>query len=231
MKEVHLNDADFCKEMKAVFLSNFPVVIFEFSGVYGLLAPNNSSGINALNKAKSRLNHKYYGSLLGDFSRCKEIFSNEFLLDELTFLKTFQGSIIRVPVKSDLEKIIIVHEGKHQILIENQLVQDKIAAFEKLIHEELPQSDFFLYPYLGPLCTSANISGDPSGGIKELSKARAFARDRKIPLLVHTDLLSDKLGSYPVFSLTNTGYSLERNGPNSDLISSKADLYYANFGM
>ena len=68
-----------------------------------------------------------------------------------------------------------------------------------------------------PLCTSANLSGDPRGTITDEARAAAFARDRGVRLWIRAPRDVDARGSYPVFSLSNEGFTVERDGPGAKL--------------
>jgi len=73
-----------------------------------------------------------------------------------------------------------------------------------------------------PLCTSANMSGDTDGPIIEQAKALSFAKERHIPLFIHTDLMGSEKGSYPIIEeLAEGQLRLARNGPQGEEILHK----------
>jgi hypothetical protein len=75
----------------------------------------------------------------------------------------------------------------------------------------------FPIPY--PLCTSANLSGHVEGSITELSKALNFGLERGVPLFIHTGMLGNQTGSYPIIEeLAQGELRLARKGPDGDAI-------------
>ena len=64
------------------------------------------------------------------------------------------------------------------------------------------------------ICTSANISGAPSGSITSLDRVRIFGKERGVSLLVRFKLeANEERGSFPIFSIDKEGYTIERKGP------------------
>jgi len=224
MIEIHFNDQDFCKKMVEVFESSFPVVLFEFRNVFGLLATNSLLGVEALNKTKNRLSGKFYGSFSGDLNRFSELIDDE-KINNLELLNNFVGSFIRVPVKAINKFNPVVNNGLHQTLIEDLPVRKKIAEFETEYLKIKKTSDFFAFNFQAPLCTSANESGDPNGGITNKEIALEFGKIKGIPLFVHTDLISDGLGSYPIFSLLDDKITTHRDGAETQNVLKKIQKY------
>jgi tRNA A37 threonylcarbamoyladenosine synthetase subunit TsaC/SUA5/YrdC len=74
------------------------------------------------------------------------------------------------------------------------------------------------HTFAAPLCTSANMSGDPNGSITEWDRAYEFAVDRRVPLVVRCDSTQELLGSYPIFWLQRERVRIDRVGPGMEEI-------------
>ena len=90
-------------------------------------------------------------------------------------------------------------------------------------------SPFFSFNHYAPICSSANISGDPHGSITSKQKALEFAKSRNIKLFVHSKLNALEQGSYPIFSIKhNLQVKIERKGLNDELILKKAEKLFSS---
>ena len=228
MKEITFQGLEFVEEAIKVFTSDLPVFAFEFSGVYGLMALNSIQGALALDRVKSRLPGKYYGSFLGDFNSFFQVTHPCKVEDCKKMISLFEGSFLRVPVYCKKNETYVIHEGQHQFLIETESTREVIFKLEIELKKRFPNSDFFVSNYQSPLCTSANESGDLSGGIQDREEALEFAFKKKIALFVHTGLHQKDSGSYPVFTMLNNQIQIVRNGPHDEEISRKVNEYLSN---
>ena len=212
MKEINLTDHNFLESVIGVFSSDNPVMILEFTGTYGLVAPNSLKGASALDLTKNRLEGKYYGSILGNCEAFSKILPNHVKNNKEDIINIFQGAFIRfeVPCKSPESKA--VKDSKHQVLIENPDFRKQIELVELMLMKQHSESDFFLENYQGLLCTSANISGDANGAITDLEQALEFGKAQGVALFVHSGLLIKNLGSYPSFYIGKEEITIERKG-------------------
>ena len=212
MKEINLKDDNFAEIVEGVFKSDNPVIILEFSGNYGLVSPNSLLGTSTLDNSKTRLDGKYYGSILGNFDAIRKILPSHIESNLKDFISIFERAFIRFDVDAKNTNSKVVKDGRHQVLIENPAFRKRIELVELKMMEGHPTSDFFNVNYQGLLCTSANISGDPNGAITDLDKVIEFGKNKGIELLVHSGLMKQKIGSYPSFYIGKEDISIERKG-------------------
>ena len=223
MKEIYSNDSYFINEVCNVFQSSRPVFIFEFSGVYGLIASNSIEGVNAINETKKRLPNKFYSTVFGSDAILKNAKQSKLVELKDKLLELFEGSFIRFSVENSEINNPLVCKGTHQSLIKRPAYRTIFNELEKELSKALEPSPFFSFNCFAPICSSANISGDPSGSITSKQKALEFAKDRNISLFVHSNLNISEQGSYPVFSIDgNLQVKIERKGLNDELILKRA---------
>lgn len=221
MKEIHFTDTNFVDDLVATFLSNFPIALFEFSGIYGLIAVNSIMGCKALNHTKNRLPNKFYGSFPGDDLNLTSVMKDQPKGNLSHFLTHAEGAILRFPVRGKNIPNEVICNGAHQFLVETEEVRLKIKNLEEKLLKTFPVSDFFEHNYQAPLCTSANESGDANGGILQLKDALDFGKKKNIPLFIHTGLRKELSGSYPVISVEKESVELVRSGPRGEEILEK----------
>jgi hypothetical protein len=212
MKEINLTDDNFAEIVEGVFKSDNPVIILEFTGTYGLVAPNTLKGAHCLDKTKKRLNGKYYGSILGNCEAFRKILPSHIESRKEDIISIFQGAFIRFDVDAKNPNSKVLKDGRHQVLIENPAFRKQIELVELKMMEGHPTSDFFNVNYQGLLCSSANISGDSNGAITDLDLVMEFGKNQGIELFVHSGLLIKNLGSYPSFYIGKEDISIERKG-------------------
>jgi tRNA A37 threonylcarbamoyladenosine synthetase subunit TsaC/SUA5/YrdC len=212
MKEINLTDHNFLESVIGVFSSDNPVIILEFTGTYGLVAPNSLKGASALDLTKNRLEGKYYGSILGNCEAFSKILPNHFKNNIEEIIEIFKGAFVRFEVENKSSNSKVIKDGKHQVLIENPDFRKQIELVELMLMKQHSESDFFLENYQGLLCTSANISGDTNGAITDLEQALEFGKAQGVELFVHSGLLIKNLGSYPSFYIGEEEITIERKG-------------------
>ncbi|MFM7729434.1 MAG: hypothetical protein ACKO6L_00155 [Flavobacteriales bacterium] len=210
MREVHLHDEAIEPLIREVFSSAFPVVLMELRGVFGLLAPHTREGAAALNRAKERKTGKHYGSIAGNLDALIANANADSIIQTPEALNILEGCFIRFSMKNQgLGETIC--NGTHQVLIEESGLRAVIQSWETQGPEVFP------IPY--PLCTSANLSGHVEGSITELSKALDFGLERGVPLFIHTGMLGNQTGSYPIIEELEQGeLRLARKCPDGDAI-------------
>ena len=101
MKKMWINDDGLVDEIMKIFHSDYPVVMFQLSTVYTLIAPPTQAGAQALNHAKQRLPEKNYGSAIGNlnvFHRLANEGSLPEALDAPEKLEVFSGAFMRIDV-------------------------------------------------------------------------------------------------------------------------------------
>jgi hypothetical protein len=212
MKEINLTDHNFAETVLNVFSSDNPVIILEFTGTYGLVAPNSIKGANCMDKTKNRLEGKYYGSILGNCEAFRKILPSNFEFKKEDIISIFEGAFIRFEVDSKVPNSKVAKNGRHQVLVENPAFRKQIEIVELMMMKAHSSSDFFVENYQGLLCTSANISGDPNGAITDLERVIEFGKNKGVELIVHSGLLIKTHGSYPSFYLGKEEMTIERKG-------------------
>jgi len=221
-----------------VFQSENPVVMLELPGVYGLIAPGTRLGVEALDRTKSRLPGKTYGSVIGRIqSFCHLVEPGALpseLIQEPALLERMSGAFIRANISNrvDQRSAVIAH-GTHQGLL---LPQGAMSAFFVRLEERLEQKqreshsradeDWSSLGLFGGknhsaiLATSANLSGDPLGSITDENRARDFVMQNRISLWIHKKALesestvhSTEKGSFPILEVHGGLAWVRREGP------------------
>jgi len=230
MKEIFSNDANIINEICELYKSDYPVLIFEFSGVYGLIASNTIEGVNAINKAKIRLPNKFYSSIFGTDTIFKNAKDYKFIELKNQLLEIFEGSFLRFELENTEIINPLISKGTHQVLIKRPSYRELFFNLEIELSKILAPSPYFSFNHYAPICSSANISGDASGSITSKQKALEFAKKSNIKLFVHSKLNALHQGSYPVFSINeNLQVKVERKGLNDELILKNADDFLNNY--
>ena len=212
MREIHFMSSDVHQLITDVMESDFPVFILELRGVYGLVAPHSAQGVNALNRAKERKPGKYYGSLAGNLEPLMTITPPNSIVRKPAVIPMLEGCFIRF--KTDAPGLNETRcQGTHQVLIEHESIRALALILENATTQT--NSKQAIIPY--PLCTSANMSGDPNGSITNESEALTFGVKRHIPLFIHTGMKGNDLGSYPIIEeLADGRLRIVRQGPNGE---------------
>lgn len=194
-------------------------VLMDLGNVFALIGLPTVEGVSYLNEAKKRLSGKSYGSMVGsslDFvSSSKLDNSSKELLN--SNLKDLGGCFLRLPWKSGNETELMMN-GTHQGLIMDEPYRSFCLLMEERMKEDKTLNFFSEFRWL--ICSSANISGAISGSITKENEALKFGIDRDIGLLVkfkNKNITGDK-GSFPIYSIDNGSFKMERTGPNADEI-------------
>ena len=229
MKEIHINDLNLIDRIIEIFHSDFPVVILEFKYVYGLMAANNIKGVEALNKIKRRLPNKYYGSFLGINDSYREIIHPDFTSTFDKVVNAAEGAFLRFPVHNIRMSNQTCHNNMHQILIESEKLKTVIESIETEYKKIKKVSDFFTSNFQSPIISSLNISGSLEGAITHNIDALNFGARKNIPLFIHSDYITQAVGSYPIFSFNkDCSLRMERRGINDEKILSKLQQITSN---
>ena len=221
MKEIHLYDKNLIDRIIEIFHSDFPVVILEFKHVYGLMAANNSKGVEAINKIKRRLPNKYYSSFLGINDSFREIIHPDFVSIFDQVVNAAEGAFLRFPVHNMKRQNLTCHNNMHQTLIESKMLKTAIELIETEYIKTAKVSEFFNSNFQSPLISSLNISGSLEGAITDKIDALNFGVRENIPLFIHSDYITQTAGSYPIFSYNKDAFlRMERRGVDDEVIQS-----------
>jgi tRNA A37 threonylcarbamoyladenosine synthetase subunit TsaC/SUA5/YrdC len=224
MKEIHVEDERATSMALDCLHGSHGIIMMEMPAVFILVAPATLRGVEALHRAKNRLPGKNYGTAIGNLDSFHALAGEGSLPQGLQTAEEFKlltGAFIRVALGPEGFQSPVVRHGRHQGLLvsdgpHRQLFCDIEASFRHLTEPGL----FNGHRFTAPLCTSANISGDPLGSITDLQRALDFGHARNIPLLLRSEPASGETGSYPIFSLSPSRISIERHGPGEEHIKS-----------
>lgn len=214
MRELHINDPGTLDAV--VDTLRHDVVMLQMPTVFVLLAPPNRDGVERLNRTKIRLPHKNYGTALGDLESFYAMALPGALpaeLDSVERLKALSGAFIRLRVAPETFNSAMVRDGTAQGLLLEGPHRELFKAVEASFAAVAEPGLVYGHRFSAPLCTSANISGHPSGSIVAWEEAYAFGLERNIPLVVRCEPEPELVGSYPIFWLQHDRVQIERNGP------------------
>jgi tRNA A37 threonylcarbamoyladenosine synthetase subunit TsaC/SUA5/YrdC len=226
MPPVHLDilHAEASAELLRVMHSEFPVAMLQLPAVFALIAPSNAAGVEALNTAKRRLSGKHYGSAIGGLREFLAMADPDYLpeifqKDEAS-LCALEGSFIRLSVGEAAIETPTITGGTHQgLLLAEGPERALFKAIERSFQHSEPNEVFAGARYYAPICTSANLSGDPLGSITDMHRAIEFMGDCNIPLLLSNDAGSAlETGSYPIFAFERNTVRVMRQGPAQERI-------------
>jgi len=117
----------------------------------------------------------------------------------------------------------------HQILIESEKLKTVIESIETEYIKKIKVSDFFTSNFQSPIISSLNISGSLEGAITHNIDALNFGARKNIPLFIHSDYITQAVGSYPIFSFNkDCSLRMERRGINDEKILSKLQQITSN---
>lgn len=189
-------------------------ILLDLGCVYALVSLPTSKGKLDLDYLKSRLPGKTYGSMVSDFALfLKESDLAENIKTSLLDSQNpnrLEGSFIRLPWKQSEALNTFTKNGTHQGLI----VPEPIRSFCQNMESHFLEDKLNRRGFSRLICTSANISGAPSGSITSLDRVRIFGKEREVSLLVRFKLeANEERGSFPIFSIDKEGYTIERKGP------------------
>lgn len=219
MHEIHINERETPQLVAEALRDN--VVMVQMPTVYVLIAPASSEGAERLNGTKARQPNKNYGTALGSLEDFYDMAIPGSLPDELNSIEAFKaltGSFIRMSVADQDVNTVMVRGGTHQGLLLEGAHRELFRYVEDATRDLADPSIVGGHRFAAPLCTSANVSGDPEGSITDWERAWHFGKSRKVPLVVRCDETPSELGSYPIFWLKDDSISVERDGPGLDRV-------------
>jgi hypothetical protein len=222
--QLDISQEDAQTELLRVMHSVNPVAIVQLPSVFALIAPSTFKGVEALNRAKSRLPGKHYGSAIGNVNHFIRMATRhllpDFLAEEADAARLLEGAFIRLKISESGTESPAVTNGTHQGLLLSQGPERNLfIAIENAFIKDHSNPVFAGAHYHAPICTSANISGDALGSIVDLDRALQFGRERSIPLLIsNSQFVSQQSGSYPIFAFDHNKVRITRQGPNQERI-------------
>jgi hypothetical protein len=221
--ELDIEDCDLLPIIKKILQRDNPIFMLQLPSVYAIVAPSTLKGVVAMNQAKSRLPGKIYGSAIGSFANFFKLANlkqlNSIFNGDLSFFSSLEGSFIRIPVAGKDLVTPTINTGTHQgLLLPKGPIRNLFEEIEKLSSHYKSSDIFPMANYHAPLCTSANISGDPRGSITNIQQARLFADFAKIDLIVRINHEAEEKGSYPILSFEGNNVTVERHGPGLERI-------------
>jgi tRNA A37 threonylcarbamoyladenosine synthetase subunit TsaC/SUA5/YrdC len=196
-------------------------ILVQLPTVYVLLAPATRDGVEWLNRKKRRLPEKNYGTAIGNLERFAAMVMPGTLPPELEVprgLDVLQGAFIRCRVASPTYNSALVRHGTHQGVLLDGPHQALFAAIEAGLADMCDPEILAGHTYTAPLCTSCNISGHSLGSITEWERARDFAIERRVSLVIRCEPAVGEFGSYPIFEIERNRISIQREGPRMDEI-------------
>ena len=205
MKVLSINDRSAISDAMEVLSSENPVIMVQLQTVFVLLAPPTRAGVQCLDSTKNRLTGKNYGTAIGSLSRFHAMAMKDSLpkqLDSESGLQLLMGAFIRISIATPDFDSAVSRAGTHQGVLLDSPHREVFCAIEDGLSTR-PEPDLFNgHEFTAPLCTSANLSGDPLGSITDWNRASKFAMERGIPLVLRCESAQGSLGSYPIFELT-----------------------------
>src|SRR5580658_4583862 len=219
MQVMHISEPDALET--AVDAVRRHAILVQLPTVYVLLAPPTAEGARWLDHAKQRQPHKNYGTAIGDVDRFYQMVTPGTLPPELDGgeqLEVLTGAFIRCTVADSDYQSVTVRDGTHQGVLLPNPHRALFTAIEKGLADMADPTTMAGHTYTAPLCTSCNMSGDPDGSIVAWRRARQFAIERRIPLVIRSEAAGGQVGSYPIFALSATAITIEREGPRLDVL-------------
>jgi len=216
-REIHISEPSAIPAVIEVLRSSNPRVMLQMPTVQTLIAPSTQAGVQALNSTKNRLPSKNYGSAIGSVSQFHALGDPEHLPSEFKnaeSLSLLEGAFIRLKVADPQDNSTAIRGGTHQgLLLPRGPHRTLLSELEEALRSLAEPGLFAGKTYSAPLCTSANLSGDPLGSITDESRAQEFFHSQEIPLWIRCDTATGEAGSYPILAFDGNYCSIERDGP------------------
>lgn len=220
LKTISIHQPNAFKEILRVFRSDNPIVLIQLPAVFALYAPPNPAGVAALDRGKSRLPGKNYGSSVGSLSKYFSNFAAGAMPPTIRSgeqLRFLEGAFLHISFTDPDFNSSTIRNGTHLGLLMPDGVHRKLfTMLEMLMQADADPSLYNGKHYTAPICTSANVSGQ--GSITELGKAIDFGESRDIPLFVSYNQMNEEKGSFPIFSFNGNRVNILRNGPGLNRI-------------
>jgi tRNA A37 threonylcarbamoyladenosine synthetase subunit TsaC/SUA5/YrdC len=219
MKEMHIAEPGLIET--AVEAIRRDAILVQLPTVFVLLAPATREGVEWLNRKKQRLPEKNYGSAIGNLDQFAAMVTPGTVPPELAKpggFEVLKGAFIRCHIASPVFQSALVRRGTHQGVLLDGPHHALFAELEAGLADMADPDLLAGHVYTAPLCTSCNMSGHPLGSITEWDRARGFALERRVPLIIRCDPANGNAGSYPIFEIERNYISIQRDGPRMDEI-------------
>jgi hypothetical protein len=191
-------------------------VIVQLPTVFVLLAAPTTWGAAQLDRSKTRLAGKNYGTAIGSLERFLAQADPSQLPAGFTKVADFArmtGTFIRLRWRSADFQSPAIRRGTHQGLLLDGIYRELFTRIESSFADAPPDAMWGGRNYAAPLCTSCNVSGDADGSIVDLDRALAFARRRGVRLMLTSTEVAAERGSYPIFGYERQRVAVYRDGP------------------
>lgn len=221
LREVWVDSHEAADRVREALSTRRCVAMIELPSVFGLFAAPTRVGAAALDAAKGRLPGKNYGSVIGDATRFASLAVRDGLPRELGEPSSWgwlEGSFIRLSVGPASLNTPAIRDGTHQgLLLSDGPLRRLFAALEQ---DGLGGRDdlFGDLRHDALLGTSANPSGHPDGSITSLERARAFADDVGLDLMIRVPAEDGPRGSFPIVWFRGQSAQIERRGPGVEAL-------------
>jgi len=196
-------------------------VLLQLPQVFTLIAPATQEGAAGLDRMKSRLPGKNYGTAAGDLRSFWDMIQKSSLprgFDDSSVLEATQDVFYRCQIAKRELSSKTVREGSHQTLVLGGQARELMRELEAAFSEAAEPGLFGGHSFSAPLITSCNVSGDPLGSITDEARALEFMSERGVELWVRPAESSSESGSYPILALGREGITVGRDGPGLERI-------------
>ena len=191
-------------------------IVVQLPTVFVLLARPTRDGAAQLDRSKTRLAGKNYGTAIGSLDLFLAQAHPRHLPQEFSTAQDFErmtGSFIRLQCRAADFDSPVMRGGTHQGVLLDGPHRELFRRIEASCVGLPPDAIWGGSNHAAPLCTSCNVSGDPDGSIVDLDRAIAFCRDRQVRLLITCEDKATQLGSYPILGYERDAVRVHRDGP------------------
>lgn len=202
-------------------------VIVQLPTVFVLLAAPTSAGAAQLDRTKTRLAGKNYGTGIGSLERFLAQADAAELPEAFCTAADFEpmtGTFIRLRFRGAGFQSPTMRDGTHQGLLLGGAHRELFRRIEDSFEGLAPDPLWEGRNYAAPLCTSCNVSGDADGSIVQLERALAFAQARAVRLMLTCGDAVAELGSYPIFGYARRRISVHREGPRLEAFKQRVPV-------
>jgi hypothetical protein len=214
MNIVDIHDRD-AMEM-AVQAVREDAIAVQLPTVFVLLARPTGEGASQLDRSKTRLSGKNYGTAIGSLDLFLAQAHPRHLPQEFSSAQDFArvtGSFIRLRFREADFNSPVIRGGTHQGVLLDGPHHELFRRIEADCIGLPPDAIWGGGNYAAPLCTSCNVSGDADGSIVDMERALAFCHARGVRLLVTCKDKAAQLGSYPILGYERDAVRVHRDGP------------------
>jgi len=201
---------------RAVHAVHEAPIVVQLPTVFVLLGAPTSRGASQLDRTKSRLAGKNYGTAIGALEHFLAQARPDELPREFRGAAPFgamTGTFIRLRFRDRRFDSSAIRAGTHQGVLLDGVHRALFRSIEASFADFMPDPLWGGANYGAPLCTSCNESGHPEGSIVAEDRALAFARSRGLGLMLTGPRAEGELGSYPILGFERDRVRVHREGP------------------